>query len=84
MAFYTYILRSQTTGRFYVGHTESLSKRIAEHNNRTVSIRNRGPWELVYRDRFPRFNGQISRLCCKITYLSGCENVRSRSKISTS
>ncbi len=54
MAFYTYILRSASTDRFYVGHTAKLSKRIAEHNNnRTLSIKNRGPWELVYAEEHP-------------------------------
>ena len=49
MPFDTYILRSQSTGRYYVGHTENLAKRITEHNsNRTLSIKNRGPWELFY------------------------------------
>jgi len=47
MPFHTYILRSQATGRFYVGHTENLNKRLAEHHsNRTPSTKNRGPWEL--------------------------------------
>jgi putative endonuclease len=54
MPFHTYILRSVTTGRFYVGYTENLAKRVAEHNNnRTVSIKNRGPWTLVYSEEFP-------------------------------
>ena len=36
MPFHVYILRSQSTGRFYIGHTENLIKRIFEHNsNRT-------------------------------------------------
>ncbi|MGH9865348.1 MAG: GIY-YIG nuclease family protein, partial [Candidatus Acidiferrales bacterium] len=49
MAFHTYILRSVSSGRFYVGHTENLTNRLYEHNNnRTVSIKNRGPWELYY------------------------------------
>ena len=49
MPFHAYILQSESTGRFYVGHTENLNKRIAEHNNnRTASIKNRGPWKLVY------------------------------------
>ena len=53
MPFYTYILRSAATGRFYTGHTENLSKRVAEHNNnRTFSIKNRGPWQLVYSEQF--------------------------------
>jgi len=54
MAFHTYILRSLSTGQFYVGHTAKLSRRIAEHNNnRTFSIKNRGPWELVYAEEHP-------------------------------
>ncbi len=49
-----YILRSASSGRFYVGHTENLSKRLSEHNaQRTVSIRNRGPWEVAYTEEFP-------------------------------
>jgi len=54
MSFSVYIVRSQTTGRFYVGHTANLTKRVREHNNnRTKSIRHRGPWELVYTEEFP-------------------------------
>ncbi len=53
MPFYTYILWSRKTGRFYVGHTEDLQRRLFEHNNnRTDSIKNRGPWELVYSEEF--------------------------------
>jgi putative endonuclease len=53
MAFHVYILRSQPTGRFYIGQTEDLTKRVFEHNNnRTPSIKNRGPWELVYSEEY--------------------------------
>ena len=53
MTFHTYVLKSQSTGRFYIGHTENLTKRIFEHNNnRTPSIKNRGPWELFYSESF--------------------------------
>ena len=49
MAYYTYVFRSTTSGRFYIGHTENLIKRLYEHNNnRTRSIKNRGPWEIYY------------------------------------
>ncbi len=47
--FTVYILQSQTSGRFYVGHTEDLEERIHRHNSgQTKSGRNRGPWKLVY------------------------------------
>ncbi len=53
MPFHVYVLQSQSTGRYYVGHTENLQKRIFEHNNgRTNSIRNRGPWALVYSEEY--------------------------------
>jgi putative endonuclease len=53
MPYHVYVLRSASNGRFYVGHTENLAKRIFEHNNnRTLSIRNRGPWELFYSEEF--------------------------------
>jgi putative endonuclease len=53
MPFHAYLLQSETTGRFYIGHTENLTKRIFEHNsNRTLSIRNRGPWKLVHAEEY--------------------------------
>lgn len=53
MPYFTYILRSLSTGRFYIGHSENPAKRLSEHNrNKTVSIRNRGPWELVHLEAF--------------------------------
>ena len=49
MAFHVYVLRSLSTGRFYVGHT----RRISEHNkNRTTSIKNRGPWAFFYSEEY--------------------------------
>jgi len=53
MPFHMYILRSVASGKFYIGHTENLAKRLFEHNrNRTPSTRSRGPWELVYTEEF--------------------------------
>lgn len=52
MAF-LYILRSQSTGRFYVGSTVDLERRLAEHGRgQTPSTRKRGPWQLVYKEKF--------------------------------
>ena len=31
--FYVYVIRSQATGRTYVGHTSDLAKRLSEHND---------------------------------------------------
>ena len=53
MPFYVYVLRSVSSGRFYVGQTENIGKRLAEHKgNRVPSIKNRGPWELVRQEEY--------------------------------
>ena len=47
--FYVYVIKDINSGRFYVGYTSNLLKRIKEHNRgKTRSLRNRGPFELVY------------------------------------
>jgi len=51
--FWAYILQSQSSGRFYIGHTERISNRIDEHNSgQTTSTRNKGPWVLVHQEGF--------------------------------
>ena len=46
--FYTYILQSTKSGRYYVGHTEDVEKRLERHNAGKVNAtRNKGPWVLM-------------------------------------
>jgi putative endonuclease len=57
MPFAVYILRSGTSGRFYIGHTDKLSRRIDQHNNPDYhgtkhTKRNTGPWKCVYVEEF--------------------------------
>ena len=48
-----YILQSESSGRFYVGHTNDLLRRLEEHQSgQTTSTRHRGPWKVVYREEF--------------------------------
>ena len=62
MPFQTYILRSKSSGRFYVGSTQNLNKRILEHNNnRTPSIKNRGPWDLFYCETYTTRSEAVRR-----------------------
>ena len=62
MSFHFYVSRSESTGRFYVGHTEHLERRIFEHNsNRTQSIKNRGPWTLFYSEEYPTRSEAVQR-----------------------
>ena len=51
--FYIYILRSQTTRRFYIGQTENLERRLHYHNSGySKSTKSGVPWELVYKEEF--------------------------------
>ena len=53
MPFHLYILQSEATDRFYVGQTKDLQKRFAYHNaNYSRSLKNRGPWRLVYTEEY--------------------------------
>jgi len=51
---WVYILQSLSTGRFYVGSTVDLERRLAEHQRgHSPATRGRGPWRLVYQESFP-------------------------------
>jgi putative endonuclease len=55
--FWIYILRSESTGKTYVGQTSDLTRRIAEHNNPQHSdvkytTKNKGPWILIHSEQF--------------------------------
>ena len=53
MAYYVYILESETTGRYYVGQTEHLDERVRYHkSNYSKSLKNRGPWKLRYSEEY--------------------------------
>lgn len=46
-----YILKSTTTGKYYIGMTENIERRLKEHNSgKTTSTKGRGPWEIAYRE----------------------------------
>ena len=48
-----YILKSESTGRFYIGCAQDPQYRLTEHQRgQTLSTRGRGPWLLVYQERF--------------------------------
>ena len=47
--FFTYVLKSSSTGRHYIGSTQDLELRLQMHNqNRVRSTRSRGPWRIIY------------------------------------
>ncbi|NQV13318.1 MAG: GIY-YIG nuclease family protein [Parcubacteria group bacterium] len=46
--YYTYVLSSKD-GRLYVGYSENIRKRVAEHQRGLVrSTKSYRPWQLVY------------------------------------
>ncbi len=60
--FFVYVLHSETAGRFYIGSTSDLERRLAEHNsNLATATKNRGPWRLVHRECFPTRGAAIIR-----------------------
>ncbi len=62
MPFYVYILKSETKGTSYVGHTSNLEKRLEEHNNgKSLSTRNKRPWKLVYEEECQTRSEAVSR-----------------------
>ncbi|HUK31946.1 MAG TPA: GIY-YIG nuclease family protein, partial [Candidatus Acidoferrum sp.] len=51
--FFIYVLRNQSTGRLYTGHTADLTQRLGQHNHGiSKSTKNRGTWDLVYQEEF--------------------------------
>jgi putative endonuclease len=52
--YWTYVLQNPA-GKFYVGHTESLERRLEEHNTPQVGkgryTHKNGPWDLVWREQ---------------------------------
>jgi putative endonuclease len=51
--FYVYVLKSLKNGRYYTGSTESISKRLNEHNTgRSKATKNTRPFELVYQESY--------------------------------
>ncbi|HQF43863.1 MAG TPA: GIY-YIG nuclease family protein [Ignavibacteriaceae bacterium] len=51
--FYVYILKSKSTNKFYIGHTNNLKRRLEEHNTgKTSSIKAYIPWEIIYCEEF--------------------------------
>jgi putative endonuclease len=54
MKYCVYIIKSTSSGIHYTGQTESLEKRLLEHNTGTLGkfTRNKGPWKLIYTELF--------------------------------
>ena len=57
MPFYVYILQSESSDRYYIGHTADLSRRLSQHydpdyKGSKTTKRFQGPWKLVWQREF--------------------------------
>lgn len=51
MKYFVYILRSLKDGKYYVGLTSNIEKRLEYHNSgRVRSTKHRTPFELLYKE----------------------------------
>ena len=81
--YYVYILRSKSRNQFYTGCTNDLKRRFLEHqSNRSLSTKNRGPWELVYYEAsLSKTDALIREIYLKSSW--GKRYIKSRIKNST-
>jgi putative endonuclease len=60
--FFVYVLRSQKTGRRYIGHCERLERRLDQHNSGGTKATQYGkPWVLAYSETFPSIADAVRR-----------------------
>ncbi len=57
MSYIVYILKSETTSKYYIGHTDNMDRRLSQHNNPDYhgtrhTKRNKGPWSCVYTEEY--------------------------------
>jgi putative endonuclease len=51
--FWVYVLRSQLTGRRYVGQCADIDRRLIQHNSgHTRATRHQRPWALIHREPY--------------------------------
>lgn len=49
----TDIIESETSGRWYYGHSSNLEVRLSQHNSgQNKSTKNKGPWKLIFAKAF--------------------------------
>ena len=64
--FWVYVIRSESSGKLYVGHTSDLDGRVRQHNNPETNRslytkRHCGPWRLVHFEEFASRGGAMAR-----------------------
>ena len=55
--YYVYVVRSESTGKIYIGQTNNIEKRLQRHNKilkvkkTSYTYKNKGLWILVYKEK---------------------------------
>lgn len=65
--YWVYILKSDKTGKFYIGSTSNLTRRLEEHNSgQTKSLLYQRPLTLVFKQKFGNLSGaRVAELMLK-------------------
>lgn len=62
MAYYTYIIKSEINGRYYIGSTDCLDRRLALHNEgNSISTKAYMLWALVYYETYKTKSEALKR-----------------------
>jgi len=60
--YYVYVLKSLVERKFYTGHTDSLSRRLREHNmGENYYTRRYLPWAFVYKEGVASLEQAVNR-----------------------
>jgi len=64
--FWVYVIRSEASGKLYVGQTNDLEGRLRQHNDPTntrslYTKRNHGPWILAQAEEYPSRREAMAR-----------------------
>jgi putative endonuclease len=51
--YYVYVIQSIKNGKYYIGSSTNLTRRLTEHNSgKNISTKNNKPYKLVYSESF--------------------------------
>ena len=60
--YYVYIVKGLKNGRFYIGFTNNIARRLEDHNRgKSRSVRSKGPFALVHHEIFDQQIDAIRR-----------------------
>ena len=61
MPYWIYILEDEISGRYYIGQTADLDKRIERHNAGRSKFTRGGKWKIIYTEKFDSRSEAIHR-----------------------